>query len=232
MDPWPPPHQLLVHATRAASSGGRSPLLPGGRSDASTAAGNVGHSPFSSMTSSGSTAVTPPAPGAKQPTLPPRAHARVHADESSAQRRQYWNTVLIEGESSPALSSATLLPLSESPSFQKLPRVTADEGAAVPPACKAGGRPTRAASLLENMMTDRGAGKPADRPGPDASSAAGTASPGADLRLGVAVKQKRFQCHMCAATFAQRGDMMRHIRVKGNQPAPCVQQTLAQAGSR
>jgi hypothetical protein len=81
-------------------------------------------------------------------------------------------------------------------------------------------------------MTDRGAGKPADRPGPDASSAAGTASPGADLRLGVAVKQKRFQCHMCAATFAQRGDMMRHIRVKGNQPAPCVQQTLAQAGSR
>jgi hypothetical protein len=28
-------------------------------------------------------------------------------------------------------------------------------------------------------------------------------------------KQKRFQCQYCVATFAQRGDMTRHIRVKG-----------------
>jgi hypothetical protein len=28
-------------------------------------------------------------------------------------------------------------------------------------------------------------------------------------------KHKRFQCHFCSSTFAQRGDMIRHIRVKG-----------------
>lgn len=122
-----------------------------------------------------------------------------------AQRIHYWNTVLTEGTK---FAASPLRP-SISGARHILPKQAHLKNLSMQIQTKHS--PTRTTSLIANMTTQHTV--------PSASSHAADSSEvylsqSKHTATGIA-KRPRFQCHMCPATFAQRGDMMRHIRVKG-----------------
>jgi hypothetical protein len=188
--------------------------------------GHVDHlmdSPVSSIASAGDmiTCSTGIVIDSQLQLLPPHASPPLHTD-SLVMRQQYWSTVLL-APGSLALSSTAKaragqrmsqchfsVPISNNRNREKNVREAIGKVRAV----HADSYPRSSTSLIDSMSTisyDYTI-SPVSRMKP---SSATSDKPTLVQRDGAADHLKRFKCQFCASTFAQRGDMMRHIRVKG-----------------
>lgn len=148
---------------------------------------STGSSPPSTVGGSVSSEGSPRSGISREPSLSPQWSVLApHAAAPHAQRAQYWSTVLTE---KPQVSEVSARGNTDAPYDAQL-RYSSQE------------RNRKARSLISNMTQRHERGQP---------------PPQYELHAitGAIRKRGRFQCHMCTATFAQRGDMMRHIRVKG-----------------
>lgn len=182
-------------------------------------------SPITSIGSDGSPRIeeAPIFPQPRQPDLPP-SQAAADKDlipDEYRQRQRYWNTVL-EPNNCPQQIAETN-PYSKLP--KQLARCTFPKRTSVLaiPNLVASQPPQRMASLIENMMTSS-VNSEAEQSNANVNAiiTAHHTLPRPGISVLPVSKRKRFKCHLCPATFAQRGDMMRHIRVKGNAVLPLV----------
>lgn len=141
--------------------------------------------------------------------------------EESRQRQRYWSTVL-EPIQSPQVAKFHAAP------FSYLQPISSSTQSAdispVYPTFDFNQSSQRTASLIENMLTssatfegstqnESNEGATHERPvrqGPTVKRI--LPRPGT---MTGAVEKRRVKCPLCPATFAQRGDMQRHFRVKG-----------------
>jgi hypothetical protein len=188
-------------------------------------------SPVSSIASTGNTYLaTDITMEPSLQVLPPHA-AFPTGSQTPAMRRQYWSTVLHAQVSPKSLSHSSakvvipgIPPTANSQDHCKIQsNVGLQRGllglAHFPPHSAAARSDaalySRASSpLLENGMTIPNA-RATKEVFPTSPLSTGPMTHVSELRREFANKLKRFKCQYCAATFAQRGDMMRHIRVKG-----------------
>lgn len=241
MNPWPPPSRnqgqpLPTLPTHGYFSRNSPPGLlrqtnagtPTGTNYSGDRAPNE-FSPFSTESPDYSFTRTPLQSPGTESTLPPHATYR---DKDLTQRKRYWDTVMLEPTDDPldhspifSAGSSAGIPTVHDSLPQRSHNFFSEERVLRP----FGGIPDQAPkmeSLLETMMTS--VSKPLlEETPPLTPSNSGSLSQAEELmveqiaaasstpRLGVSSKQKRFQCHLCGSTFAQRGDMIRHIRVKG-----------------
>lgn len=195
--PEPPPPPPLLRATIALSPQSivlpslEQLRLPGGLPSGSALLplSSSGSSTPSTVDGSVSSDGSPRRSASRALSLSPRSVLAPHVGASQAQRAQYWSTVLTEKLD--PLPTPTLSK-AEARGISRSPRSS-------PPL------PQKARSLIANMTL----GNDEHTPPPSLRAP--------QVLMGAVRKRGRFQCHLCTATFAQRGDMMRHIRVKGGR---------------
>lgn len=240
MNPWQPPSRTLGQPHQAEGDLLRNlpvPLLPQTITDTPTGLsrgqpqGPSLYSPFSSTGSPNYALVkTPLSSPTSEDTLPPHA---TYKEKEHVQRKRHWDTVMLEPTDDPldhspifSAGSSTGIPSVHDGLPQRSHSFFGEERILRPFGIIPEQAP-RMESLLETMLT--ASSKPVlEETPPLTPSNSGSLSQAEELmveqiaaasstpRLGVSSKQKRFQCHLCGSTFAQRGDMIRHIRVKGN----------------
>lgn len=163
--------------------------------------------------------------GAYPSSLPPHAdksQARAAVDdEILSMRARHWATVLCQTDARmnvPAHRSTAVKSKESVEVSSTLAQTTTSS--IVTHETRAAALSGRASSLLENFIRDNGVDRletPDSFFGADSSTTTRQLSADSSVadKPAPAQKPKRFQCQLCGSTFAQRGDMIRHIRVKG-----------------